>query len=131
MTRYYIGFIAIIFCIAGILSNSMTLFMIMRRKMFANKHNAHIFIANLAIVDLTACITAISIVARRILLTKDANVDYICGFNVLGTMPIKCVALLALALMTINRFYAVVNPNRSQAFSRRRSLCYVNGVWCL
>ena len=46
-------------------------------------------------------------------------------------MPIKYVALLALALPTINRFYAVVNPNRSQVFSRRRSLCYVNRVWCL
>ena len=131
MIDYFIGVTAIIICATGISGNCVTLFIIIRREIFANKYNAHMFIANLAIVDLLACICISITVVSTTLYPEIGNAEIPCGISIFGNLPIRPLALLSLSLLTVNRFYAIVKRNASQVFNGRRSLRYLCGVWCM
>ena len=98
--------------------------------MFANKQYAHIFIANLAVVNLLACIcTAVTIVSS---LNPTVGITEVpCGIIIFGNLPLRPLVLLSLTLLTIKRFYAIVKGNTSKVCNRRRSLCCVYGIGCL
>ena len=118
MIQYYMGAIAVIVCVLGIVTNFMTLFMILTRKMFANQHNVHIFMGNLAAVDLLACIFSAAMVVRAIVDPTIGSVDIVCGITIAGHIFIRPLELLSLALLAINRFYAIAKRGTSKVFNR-------------
>ena len=125
-----LGVIMNLVCLTGILGNLTTIFLIPKRKTFTNIQNAHIFLRNLAIVDLMASIFSVTIGAKfidfDIMQNKLAYYVY-----VLLDWLIRPLALLSLTLFTLNRFYIVRKQNTWKVFSKQRSWWYVCAIWCL
>ena len=94
--------------------------------MFVSKKNADIFLTNLAVVDLLACISSMAMVARNL---THPTLVHVC-LSSLGHFLMKPLGVLSLTLLTINRFYAITKAIPLKAFNRRRSLWYVFGIWC-
>ena len=93
--------------------------------MFANKQYAHIFIANLAVLNLLACIcTAVTIVSS---LNPTVGITEVpCGIIIFGNLPLRPLVLLSLTLLTIKRFYAIVKGNTSVQQETFSVLCVWN-----
>ena len=119
-----------IVCFTGILGNLVTLLMITKRKIFANRQNAHVFLGNLALVDLIACLFSIPMGITHFDPKTERN-EFFCVVKILTNTTVRPLALLSLILLTLNRYYVVTKINDWKAFDKKRSWLYVIGIWCL
>ena len=119
-----------IVCFTGILGNLITLLIITKRKIFASEQNAHIFLGNLALVDLIACLLSIPMGISHFD-SKTERTEFYCGSKILKNTIIRPLALLSLILLTINRYYVLTKRNAWKVFNKKRSWWYVIGIWCL
>ena len=118
-------------CLAGIFGNPITLFVITKRKIFANRNNFDVFMSNLAVVDIMACIFA-TVIGAKYIDPYIMQYEFACVGNLLVSCLIRHLALLSLTLLTLNRYYTVVKTNASvRLFNKRRSWWYVFLVWGL
>ena len=132
MTNFHpaLGALEILVCLTGILGNGVTLFVVTKRKIFANRQNFDIFLGNLAVVDLMPCIFSPLIIGTRYAGNSIMQNEFLCAGNLLIGWLIRPLALLSLTLLTLNRFYAVRMPSTSiRVFNKRRSWWYVCSLW--
>jgi len=113
----------------GLLGNFILCFVVYKTRNLWTVPN--LLIVNLSVSDLLRIVFSLS-VSCAVLTTRRWIGDLFCQINGFYTLVFLSSSLLCVTLISINRYFLIVKPNKSkQIFSRRNTRYMVGGLWSI
>ena len=124
----FIGFAIIFTSFISFCGNSVILIVTKKNKVFKERNQTRLFIANLAFVNLMSTINSF-IQGAGYIRKNYVDQGFICYYSAYTLQHFRYLSVLSVTLLTINRYYAVVKTGRAEGvFDTYSSWCYILGA---
>lgn len=119
-----------IFILTGIPGNFLVCYLVRRTRRLRTVTN--LIISNLAVADLGVCLFNIPVSLVTVIFNRWVLPDYVCRIAGLTFALFLFEGLWSLALVSISRYWCIVQPAKfSYIFTRRKTLAMIIGTWAL
>lgn len=119
-----------VFILTGIPGNFLVCYLVRRTRRLRTVTN--LIISNLAVADLGMCLFNIPVSLVTVILNKFVLTDVVCRIAGFTNALFLFEALWSLALVSISRYWCIVEPGKfSSIFTRRRTMAMITATWVL
>ena len=119
-----------VFILTGIPGNFLVCYLVRRTRRLRTVTN--LIISNLAVADLGVCLFNIPVSLVTVIFNRSVLTDVVCGIAGFTNALFLFEALWSLALVSISRYWCIVQPAKfSSIFSRRRTIAMITATWAL
>ena len=119
-----------VFILTGIPGNFLVCYLVRRTRRLRTVTN--LIISNLAVADLGMCLFNIPVSLVTVILDEFALTDVVCRIAGFTNALFIFEALWSLALVSISRYWCIVEPGKfSSIFTRRRTMAMITATWVL
>lgn len=126
--RLIIGVFLTIMTVLTIFGNILVLFAIKREKQLQTKFN--MYIANLAITDLTVAITAMSFYTTDNILGYWPFGKFLCGVWIFNDYGMTFASVFTIIVISVDRFWAVTWPTHYKTHhTKKKCILFLFIVW--
>lgn len=119
-----------LFILTGIPGNFLVCYLVRRTRRLRTVTN--LIISNLAVADLGMCLFNIPVSLVTVIYNRWVLTDFVCQIAGFTNSLFLFEALWSLALVSISRYWCIVQPGKFSAiFTRRRTLAMITATWIL
>ncbi|XP_078345960.1 rhodopsin, GQ-coupled-like [Oculina patagonica] len=119
-----------LFILTGIPGNFLVCYLVRRTRRLRTVTN--LIISNLAVADLGVCLFNIPVSLVTVIYNRWTLTDFVCRFAGFTNALFLFEALWSLALVSISRYWCIVQPAKfSYIFTRRRTMAMITATWIL
>ncbi|XP_068673233.1 melanopsin-A-like [Montipora capricornis] len=128
--RIFQGIGMCIFILTGIPGNFLVCYLVRRTRRLRTVTN--LIISNLAVADLGVCLFNIPVSLVTVIFNRWVLTDFVCQIAGFTFALFLFEALWSLALVSISRYWCIVQPAKfSYIFTRRRTMAMIIATWAL
>ena len=128
--RIFQGIGMSIFILTGIPGNFLVCYLVRRTRRLRTVTN--LIISNLAVADLGVCLFNIPVSLVTVVFNRWVLGDFVCQIAGFTNALFLFEALWSLALVSISRYWCIVQPAKfSSIFTRRRTMAMITATWVL
>ena len=119
-----------VFILTGIPGNFLVCYLVRRTRRLRTVTN--LIISNLAVADLGVCLFNIPVSLVTVIFNRWMLTDFVCSIAGFTNALFLFEALWSLALVSISRYWCIVQPGKfSVIFTRRRTMAMITATWFL
>lgn len=119
-----------VFIFTGIPGNFLVCYLVRRTRRLRTVTN--LIISNLAVADLGVCLFNIPVSLVTVIFNRWVLTDFVCRIAGFTNALFLFEALWSLALVSISRYWCIVQPAKfSSIFTRRRTMAMITATWVL
>ena len=119
-----------LFILTGVPGNFLVCYLVRRTRRLRTVTNS--IISNLAVADLGVCLFNIPVSLVTVIYNRRMLTDFVCQIAGFTNALFLFEALWSLALVSISRYWCIVQPAKfSSIFSRRRTMALITATWIL
>lgn len=119
-----------VFILTGIPGNFLVCYLVRRTRRLRTVTN--LIISNLAVADLGECLFNIPVSLVTVIFNRWMLTDFVCSIPGFTNALFLLEALWSLALVSISRYWCIVQPGKfSVIFTRRRTMAMITATWFL
>lgn len=119
-----------LFILTGIPGNFLVCYLVRRTRRLRTVTN--LIISNLAVADLGVCLFNIPVSLVTVIYNRWVLTDFVCRIAGFTNALFLFEALWSLALVSISRYWCIVQPAKfSSIFTRRRTMAMITATWIL
>lgn len=119
-----------LFILTGIPGNFLVCYLVRRTRRLRTVTN--LIISNLAVADLGVCLFNIPVSLVTVIYNRWMLTDFVCRIAGFTNALFLFEALWSLALVSISRYWCIVQPAKfSYIFTRRRTMAMITATWIL
>ena len=128
MEKVFLGIIVGLMCVTALVANFLVIFVVYRNTTLRQQFSS-VFIVNLAMCDLLMALLSMPFSLGALVRHDWPFTTLLCHFNGFSNQILGISAILTLAVISIDRFYAVIKPLKYRAKMTMQkafnSVCYV------
>lgn len=124
----FLGIIVGLMCVTALIANFLVIFVVYRNTVLRQQFSS-VFIVNLAMCDFLTALLSMPLSLGALISSGWPLMTFLCHFNGFSNQVLGISAILTLAVISIDRFYAVIKPLKYRAKMTMQkaftSVCYV------
>jgi hypothetical protein len=128
MEKAFLGIIVGLMCVTALVANFLVIFVVYRNTILRQQFSS-VFIVNLAMCDFFMALVSMPLCLSALVRQDWPFTTFLCHFNGFSNHILGISAILTLAVISIDRFYAVIKPLKYRAKMTMQkafnSICYI------